>query len=187
MKDQLKMYLEKYVQIDPNELNTIYASMERVTFSKNAFLVCEGNVCTAKYFILKGLVRSFYIDAKGNEKITQFSIENWWVTDLESFLNNTPSNVSIQALETTSVLKIDKHILEHLYFRIPKLERVFRMITENMLIAFQRKHEHYLKMKSKERFTQFVQTFPDFFQRVPQYMIASYLEITPEYLSSLRK
>ena len=106
---------------------------------------------------------------------------------MESFIKKTPSAISIQALEKTEILIIDKEELERLFFSIPKLERLFRIITENMLIAIQRKNDIYLQMKSKNRYNDLVKHFPEFIQRVPQYMIASYLEITPEYLSELRK
>jgi CRP-like cAMP-binding protein len=130
-------------------------------------------------------MRSFYIDNKGNEKITQFALENWWVTNMESFTNETPSFLSIQALEKTTILILNKKDLEDLYTSIPKLERLFRIITEKMLIAMQRKANYYLQLKSKGRYDLLINQFPNFIQRVPQYMVASYLEITPEYLSEL--
>ncbi|OEK07564.1 hypothetical protein A8C32_17355 [Flavivirga aquatica] len=106
---------------------------------------------------------------------------------MESFILEKPSHLFIQALEDTTVLLITKENLELAYVNIPKLERVFRIITENMLIAIERKNEYYIKMGSKERYTSFISELKTFSQRVPQYMIASYLQITPEYLSELRK
>ncbi|MTI39653.1 cyclic nucleotide-binding domain-containing protein [Fulvivirga lutimaris] len=127
----------------------------------------EGKICTSRYFIISGLVRSFYIDDKGNEKITQFAIENWWVTNVESFIKKTPSAMSIQALEKTEMLTIDKEELERLFFSIPKLERLFRIITENMLIATQRKNDIYLQMTSKNRYDDLVKHFPEFSHNLP--------------------
>ena len=105
---------------------------------------------------------------------------------MESFIKESPSTQNIQALEETTVLYLSKETLETLYRKVPKLERLFRIITENMLIANLRKSDVFLQMQSKERYTVFVQQLPNFIQRVPQYMIASYLEITPEYLSELK-
>jgi CRP-like cAMP-binding protein len=187
MKNQLKKYLNRYVRFTDSEIDRIYEKLIFETFEKKEFLVKEGQFCTNKYFIISGLTRSFYVDEKGNEKIVQFALENWWVTSMESFIKGTVSYLSIQAIEETAVLKLKKKDLESLYIAIPKLERLFRLITENMLIAFQRKNDIYLQVKSKERYMGFVNQFPDFAQRVPQYMIASYLEITPEYLSQIRK
>lgn len=187
MKEQIKKHFSRYVEFSDVEIDEIYSKLTHKTFGKKDYLLKEGQVCKYNYFLLNGLVRSFYIDNKGNEKITQFALENWWVTNMESYIKNVPSYSSIQAIEKTTALIIDKVELETLFNSIPKLERFFRLITQNMLIAIQRKNDIYLQMKSKDRYDDLIQHFPVFAQRVPQYMIASYLEITPEYLSELRK
>ncbi|WP_428741721.1 Crp/Fnr family transcriptional regulator [Tenacibaculum sp.] len=187
MKQQIKKYFNRYVEFSDAEINEIYSKLTARTYKKKEFILCEGQICKSNYFIINGLVRSFYIDSKGNEKITQFALENWWITNMESFANKTPSLSSIQALEQTQVLLINKKELEKLYLSMPKLERLFRIITEKMLIASQRRSDIYLQMTSKDRYNDLIKKFPGFSQRVPQYMIASYLEITPEYLSELRK
>lgn len=187
MKEQIKKYFNRYVEFTNAEINEIYSKLIPKTYEKKEYLLKEGQICKNNYFLITGLVRSFYIDKKGNEKITQFALDNWWVTNMESYIKEVPSYSSIQAVEKTIALIISKEELEKLYISIPKLERFFRMITENMLIAIQRKNDIYLQMKSKDRYIDLIKHFPDFAQRVPQYMIASYLEITPEYLSELRK
>ena len=187
MKEQIKRYFSRYVEFSDPEIDEIYSKLISKTFQKKDYILREGQICKSNYSIISGLVRSFYIDNKGNEKITQFALENWWVTSMESFINKTPSLLSIQALEKTEILIINKDELEKLFISTPKLERLFRIITENMLIAIQRRNDIYLQMKSKDRYFDLIKHFPDFSQRVPQYMIASYLEITPEYLSELRK
>ncbi len=187
MKEQIKIYFNRYVSFTDAEIDMIYAKLSTKTFQKKEFLLKENMVCRHNYFIIKGAVRSFYIDEKGHEKITLFAIDNWWVTNLESFIKETPSTLYIQAIEETTVLYLSKETLETLYAAHPKLERFFRRITENMLIANLRKSDFFLQMRSKERYTIFAEQLPNFIQRVPQYMIASYLEITPEYLSELKK
>ena len=187
MKEQIKKYFIRYVEFSDSEIDEICSRLTRKTFQKKEYILKEGQICSCNYFLLNGLVRSFYIDTKGNEKITQFALENWWVTSLESYVKGVPSYSSIQAIENTELLILSKKELDKLYIVIPKLERLFRMITENMLIAIQRKNDIYLQMKSKDRYIDLISHFPGFAQRVPQYMIASYLEITPEYLSELRK
>ena len=187
MKEQIKKHFSRYVEFNHAEIDEIFSKLTRKTFEKKEYLLKEGQVCQNNYFLLSGLVRSFYIDNKGNEKVTQFALENWWVTNMESYIKGVPSYSSIQAIEKTTVLIINKEALETLFKTIPKLERFFRLITENMLIAIQRRNDIYLQMRSKDRYDDLIQHFPIFAQRVPQYMIASYLEITPEYLSELRK
>ena len=187
MKEQLKQYLKRYVDFTDAEVENIYKRLTPKTFQKKEYLLEEGQLCRSNFFLLSGLVRSFYVDPKGNERITQFALENWWVTSMESFIKGTPSYLSIQAIENTNTLILNKADLPELYQAVPKLERLFRMVTENMLIAFQRKNDVYLSMSSKDRYMDLIRHFPDFAQRVPQYMIASYLEITPEYLSQLRR
>ncbi len=187
MKEQIKTYFARYVEFSDEEIDGIYSELKAKVFQKKELLLKENTICKYYYFILKGVVRSYYIDQKGNEKITQFAIDNWWVTHMESFIREAPSTQYLQALEETTVLYLSKETLEKLYLKYPKLERSFRIITENMLIASLRKSDIFLQMRSKERYTNFAKTFPHFMQRVPQYMIASYLEITPEYLSELRR
>lgn len=187
MKDQFKNHISRYVEFNDAEIDEIFSKLTQKIFKKKDYLLKEGQICKNNYFIISGLVRSFYIDNKGNEKITQFALENWWVTNMESYIKDVPSYLSIQAIEKTTVLIFGKEELDRLFKTIPKLERFFRMITENMLIAIQRRNDIYLQMKSKDRYDDLISNFPVFAQRVPQYMIASYLEITPEYLSELRR
>ncbi|AUC85407.1 Crp/Fnr family transcriptional regulator [Polaribacter sp. ALD11] len=187
MKSQFKKNITRYVEFNDVEIDEIFSKLTQKTFSKKDYLLKERQVCKSNYFIISGLVRSFYVDDKGSEKITQFALENWWVTNMESYIKKIPSYVSIQAIEKTTVLIFEKEELDKLFITIPKLERYFRIIIENMLIAIQRRNDIYLQMKSKDRYDDLISNFPAFAQRVPQYMIASYLEITPEYLSELRR
>ena len=187
MKEQIVNYLNRYVSFSLEETDLFYENLTERDYEKKDFLIRQGDTSRYYYFIIKGLVRSFHLDANGKERITQFAIENWWITNLESFIRETPSEISIQALEYTQVLALRKEKLEKLYLDIPKLERFFRILTQNMLIAIQRRNEYYLRMDSKKLYESLIKNLPDFTQRVPQYMIASYLEITPEYLSELRR
>ncbi|TYA92328.1 Crp/Fnr family transcriptional regulator [Seonamhaeicola marinus] len=187
MKQQLLDYFNRYVSFSEEDIDSFFKYLTTASYKKKDFILKEGAICKTTFFITSGLVRTFKIDDKGNEKILHFGIENWWVTNMESFVLQQPSKVYIQALEDTNVLQISKVDLEKAYTAIPKLERAFRLITEKMLIAMERKNEYYLKLNSKERYVDFVRQLKPFSQRVPQYMIASYLDITPEYLSELRK
>lgn len=187
MKEQIKSYLNRYVHFNEEEIHTFCDFLSEKKFDKKEFLLKEGQVCHHYFFISSGLIRQFYIDEKGNEKIIQFAIENWWTTNIDSFTNQVPSALNIQALEKTTAYIISKKSLENLFISLPKTERLFRIITEKTLIAHQRRNYFFMKKKSKERYQHLMEHIPEFAQRVPQYMLASYLEITPEYLSEIRK
>lgn len=187
MKLQLANYLNRYASFNSEEIELIFDSLSQKVFQKKEFLLEQHQLCKERFFIIEGLVRHYRTDPDGNENISLFGIENWWITNLDSFVNEVPSSNAIQAVEKTNVLSISKTELEILYCKVPKLERTFRLITEKTLIAIQRKDEIYMKQSSKERYDSLVDQIPNFAQRVPQYMIASYLDITPEYLSEIRK
>lgn len=184
---QLKEYINRYIPFSDQEVLLFFEFLEIKKLSKRECLLPTNQVCNHHYFILEGLLRSYYIDEKGIDRIIQFAIENWWVTNLESYVRETPSTFTIEALEASTVLSISKPNLELAFIKIPKLERFFRIVTENTLVAIQRKNEYYMKLNSKDRFETLLKSIPDFLQRVPMYMIASYLDITPEYLSEIRK
>ncbi|OJJ19433.1 hypothetical protein BKI52_21735 [marine bacterium AO1-C] len=187
MVDQLHQYFNRYVPFSYEEIEVFCAQLEQKTYTRKSFLLQEGEVCRDKFFITKGLVRTFRIDDKGLEHINLFGIENWWVTNIESFSKEKPSHLYIQAVEQTTVLALSKSRLELLYVQIPQLERAFRIITENMLIAALRHLEFRQQMNNEEMYRHIVRELPGFVQRVPQYMLASYLGMTPEHLSALRK
>lgn len=187
MKDQLNNYFQRYITLTEEEFLDIWSYFDSKIYQPKAFILSKGQVCRYKYFIIEGLVRAYYIDNEEKEKITQFALENWWFTQMESFIKGTPSNLWYQAIEKTTVLRIHKDQLDKLYKQHPKLERFFRIINENMLIAIQRRSDFFMQMSSKERYYHFVERLPHFAQRVPQYMIASYLDISPEHLSTIRK
>ncbi len=187
MREKLKSYINRYVKMEPYEIDLIFSSMSFKRYKRKEFLLKQDDVCEERFFIIEGLVRSFTTDENATENINLFAIDNWWITDIESFVYQIPSNNSIQAIEETTVLSLSKADLEILFTKIPKLERFFRIITEHTLVAFLRKDQIYMKKNSKERYYGLIKGIPAFAQRVPQYMIASYLDITPEYLSEIRK
>lgn len=187
MKKQLGIYLNRYSFFAQGEIDLIYNSCFSKVYKKKEFLLKPQEVCTSKFFISKGLVRQYIPQENGHEKIQGFALEDWWITNLDSFIHKTPSVSAIQAIEETTLLQISKNDIEDLYIQLPKLERVFRIISEKMIIALQRRHDIYMNKNSSDRYATFINQIPYFAQRVPQYMIASYLDITPEYLSEIRK
>lgn len=185
-RDQLFRYLSRYGQLSTREFEVFFQFIHRLQIPRSDYILEAGRVCKHQYFILKGLTRTYHFTADGKERITQFAPENWWITNWESYKREAPSESNIQALEDTVVFQIGKSDLETAFNNVPALERIFRSISENWLIAIQRRSEFYLSLDSKSRYEAFVSNLPGFTQRVPQYMIASYLEISPQHLSVIR-
>lgn len=154
---------------------------------KRQYFLQEGDVCKYQAFVVQGILRSYTVDEKGNEHILQFASEGWWMADLSSYLTNEPSFLNMDALEDAELLLITKPLWEKAMQEVPKLEHYFRIIIQNHLIATQKRLLQSLAETAEEKYNRFVKTYPECLQRVPQHMIASYLGITRETLSRIRK
>lgn len=146
----------------------------------------KGDVSRHMRFIADGCLKCYHIDEDGNEQILQFGIEGWWINDLYSYLTQTPAKYFVQAIEDSCVLQIKRHSLEELYKQIPTIERFFRIKIQNAYVALLDRTIHNMSKPAKQRYLDFRTSYPNIEQRVPQYMVASYLGITPEFLSSIR-
>jgi CRP-like cAMP-binding protein len=149
--------------------------------------VQEGDVCRFETFVNKGCLRAYHIDEKGQEHIAQFAIEGWWISDMYSFLTATPARFNVDALEDSELLCIDKLSLEELYIQVPKFERFFRIILQNAFIAHQQRIIANMSKTVEEHYLDFMNYYSQLEQRVPQHQVASYLGITPESLSRIRR
>ena len=129
----------------------------------------------------------FFINDKTSEQITQFALENWWISDFISFIDSKPSEYFIQAVEKSEVLSIDTLSFEAMLKELPQMERYLRIIMQRAWAASQVRIKYMYELSKEEFYNHFCLSFPEFVQRVPQYMIASYLGLTPEYVSELRK
>lgn len=154
---------------------------------KKQYLLQEGNVCKYTAFVEKGILRTYTIDEKATEHILQFSLEGWWAADLYSFLTNEPSSFNIEALEDSELLLITRPSWDVLLQKIPAFERYFRILIQNNLISTQRRLLGNMTETAEEKYLKLLKSFPDCVQRVPQHMIASYLGITRETLSRIRR
>lgn len=179
-------HISKFVSLNTEEQDTISSFLKLQSFKKKAFLHEYGDTCHSNYFVVKGCLRLYFIDIKGAEQTTQFAIENWWISDLTSYLFQKPSEFYIQAAEQTEVIAIDQRHYEEMLERVPKLERYFRQIYQKLHQASQIRIKYLYSQTAEERYVNFNRMFPDFVQRVPQYMLASYLGFTPEFLSKIR-
>jgi CRP-like cAMP-binding protein len=154
---------------------------------KRQYFLQEGDVCKYQAFVEKGILRSYTIDEKGAEHILQFASEGWWMADLSSYLTGEPSFLNMDVLEEAELLLITKTSWELAMQKVPALERYFRIIIQNNLVATQKRLLQSFSETAEEKYIRFMAIYPDCLQRVPQHMIASYLGIKRETLSRLRK
>ncbi|MCJ8210043.1 Crp/Fnr family transcriptional regulator [Mucilaginibacter sp. RS28] len=186
MYPQLISHIGKYVQLTHDEEQLLCEYVELRQYKKKAYLLEAGKHCPGNFFTLKGVTRMYLINDDLNEQIVQFSIENWWIADYDSLLNKQPARYYIQALEPTEVLLLPDKNVEHLFDQIPKLERYFRIMMQRAYVASQRRIGFIYGMSDEERYRHFLKLNPEFVQRVPQYMLASYLGFTPQFMSRIR-
>ena len=135
---------------------------------------------------MSGCLRSYFIDANGFEHILQFAIEDWWIADMMSITTQRPGNLAIDALEDSEVMLLSRENQLKLFDECPKFERYFRIITENGMVSFQRRVLENISLPAAERYKNFAKRYPVMVQRLPQTQVASYLGITPEFLSKIR-
>ncbi len=178
--------LRRYIELRSEEEVELASYVKQRTYLKGQYICQAEDICRYQTFIVSGLTRTFHLDANGSEHIISFGMENWWVGDLCSFASQTPADFNVHCLEKTEVVQISYQNLEKLYQLNPKMERFFRLIIQNAYIKSQQRIVRNHSLTAKERFVLFSQEYPPLLQRVPQYMIASYLGITKEFLSSIR-
>jgi CRP-like cAMP-binding protein len=183
----LKKHLVKLIQISDEEFEFVFSFFQPITVKKKKNLMEKGEICKRHFFVGKGCLRMFFIDNKGVEQTIQFAIENWWITDLISFQKREVSEFFIQAVEDSEVMAIKFDHQEELLRKHPVMERYFRTIYQHAFAASQMRMKFQNDYSKEEMYQHFSRSFPGFIQRIPQYLLASYLGFTPEYLSEIRK
>jgi len=187
MQKTLFQHLSKFIDLSEKEVEVFRKYIETHQFKKKEYILNAGKVCKYLYFVEEGCLRMYFVNNKGVEQITQFALEGWWLSDYQSFTNQKPSDYYIQAIEDATIISIDYQNLEILLNELPKAEKYFRKMLQKTVAGAQIRSKLLYEMSKEEFFVHFSTSFPEFMQRVPQYMIASYLGLTPEYLSELRK
>jgi len=182
----LLSYIENYITLTEDESLFLQSKIKQRSYLKGQFIVQQGDVCNTTNFIVTGCTKMFHADADGLEHIVMFSEENWWSSDLGSYISQTPADYNIQCTEPTKVIQFSFLNQEELFEKIPKLERFFRIILEKALVASQKRIVRNFSLPAKERYVYFKEQYPTIEQRIPQYMIASYLGITKEFLSKIK-
>ncbi|KIO75012.1 cyclic nucleotide-binding protein [Pedobacter lusitanus] len=186
MYQELLDHIRKYVQLEPQEEQLLCDKLELKKLKRKEFLLEPGKLCKGNYFVVKGCLRQFFINRKLNEQIIHFGIENWWIADHDSLLNHQPATCYIQAIEEAELLLLNEKDTVMLFKEVPALETYFRIMMQKSFVAAQRRIGFIFNQTEEERYRHFSKLFPDFVQRVPQYMLASYLGFTPQFLSRLR-
>ncbi|MFT2008678.1 Crp/Fnr family transcriptional regulator [Pontibacter sp. 13R65] len=181
-----RSHLDKFIHLSDQEYQEILTFFEAHSVSKKEYLLQEGQVCKKHYFVLKGCLRKFFINEKGVEQTTEFAIENWWLTDHIAYERQLQSGFHIQAVEKADLLSISHSSQENLLQQHPKMERYFRYVYQRAFAASQMRIRYLYGLSREELYRHFNEHYPEFVQRVPQYLLASFLGFTPEYLSEIR-
>jgi len=184
--ETFKSHLEKFITVSEEEFISISSFFQINDVKKKENLMLEGELGKFRYFVLKGCLRKYFINEKGTEQTTEFAIENWWMADHFAYEQQLKTQFNIQAVENSSVLMIDFQSQEALLQRHPLMERYFRIIYQKACAASERRIRYLYEMSREELYIHFSTQYPDFIQRVPQYLLASFLGFTPEYLSEIR-
>ncbi len=184
--EPLLNYFKRIIALNNEEKQLVKEKFQPRLYRKRQYILQEGDVCKQMNFVVRGCLRMFAIDDKGNTHILQFAAENWWITDISSFYERKNSKLNIDALEDTMVLQISFENLTSLYNQAPKFNRIFRVLIENSHVALQKRLLQNISSTAEERYLSFIQTYPQLSNRLPQTQIASYLGITPEFISRIR-
>ncbi|WP_046245860.1 Crp/Fnr family transcriptional regulator [Hymenobacter terrenus] len=182
----LLAHIARYVTLTAAEADLLIGYLRRQPVARKELLLAQGQVCPANYFVLRGCLRTYLTTEKGTEQTIQFGIEGWWLTDYASLDSRRASEFFIQAVEDTEVVVFDQQVQEEVFGRLPQLERYFRLILQRAVAASQFRVKLMFSLSGEQRYHHFNALFPEFVQRVPQYMLASYLGFTPEFLSKIR-
>jgi CRP-like cAMP-binding protein len=187
MFEKLRAFFERSVPITDEQFDLIKSQFTPRKVKKYEILVRAGEICKFGIFVASGCLRTYTIDDKGKEHILQFSVENWWTGDMHSFITSTPATFNVDALEDSDLLLFDNTALQNVTSNVPGLAMLFQMGLQRSTSAQNKRIAASLSATAEERYDSFLKTYPTVAQRVPQHMIASYLGISPETLSRIRK
>jgi CRP-like cAMP-binding protein len=180
-------YFSSFIPLSNAEIATLKATFVERKIKRRQFILQEGDVCKLNTFVVEGCFRMYFVDENGKEHNLQFAVENWWIGDIGSFHSGEPSRLNIEALENSTILQIKKEDQLKLFVEHPKFNRIFRVFTENALVSYQQRVLQNISSTAEERYLDFVKRYPFFFNRISNVQIASFLGVTPEFLSTIRK
>ena len=179
--------IKKHIDLNEEEHDYFISLLTQKKLKKKEFILQQGDTCRNIFFINQGGLRAFYINQNGKESTIMFAIKDWWITDMNCFLNQTPAMSNIVALENTSLLQLSFFQLQNLYQRVPKFERFFRILMEKAYVREQLRALDNLTLTAEERYEKFIEKYPKINEQITQKQLASYLGISPEFLSTIKK
>lgn len=178
--------ISKIITLTPQEEQLFLSKTTTQTYKAKTILLNANQVSNHTYFVNSGILRSFTINDNIVEHILHFACEGWWIGDMYSYITQKSGNLFIEVLEDAEVVTISKENHQQLYHEIPKLERFFRILAENSLVAHQERLMDNLSLTAEERFEKFCSKYPTLIQHVAQKQIASYIGVTPEFFSKMK-
>jgi CRP/FNR family transcriptional regulator, anaerobic regulatory protein len=176
----------KHIVLTQQEQLYFMSLLKKQTVAKKDFILTEGQLCKYINFVNTGTLRAFYTDKESKESTIMFAIADWWITDMYCFTNQLPAMLNIQAVEHSEIFQLPKNNLDTLYDNVPRFEKFFRIIMQNAYIREQLRVIQSLSLSAEERYDNFMNKYPQIACQVTQKQIASYLGITPEFLSNIR-
>jgi len=180
-------YLNAILPLDENEKGIVQELFVSRRVKRRQFIHHEGDVCDYANFVIQGCLKMFMVDEEGKEHNLQFAIENHWIGDLGNFHSGEPSKLYVEALENSLILQISKKNLFRLYDEFPKFNKVFRIMKEKHIAEYQNRILQNISSTGEERYLDFLKRNPELFNRISNVQIASYLGVTPVFLSMIRK
>jgi CRP-like cAMP-binding protein len=187
MFELLREHIARRIDITDEEFELATSFFTPRKLRKKQFLVQEGEPGRYIAYVTRGCLRTYTVDENGEEHVVEFAIEDWWASDLRSFLSGENATFNIDAIEDSRLLLVDRESREGLLRAVPKMERFFRLLQESNYVATHRRIGESLSKSADERYLNFLKTYPQLVRRIPQKYIASFLGITPQSLSRIRK
>jgi len=185
--EQLLKTVQQKVTLTSDEAELLKQFFTLKKVRKRQYMLNEGEVCKYNLFVAKGLLRSFGVEENGYEQVVQFAVEGWWISDLNSFFSGDVAVYNIEALEDCELLLLTRQSMDKMLEKLPKMERYFRLLMQNHIVALRQRIIASQRHSAEERYIKLIEGFPTILARVPQQYIASYLGMTPETLSRVRK
>jgi CRP-like cAMP-binding protein len=182
----IENYVRKFVVLTDEELATFTAAFKEVKAKKRQFLIQPNFVARHRYFVVKGALRAYVLGEEGQDPTIQLAIEEWWISDYNSYMFQQPASMFVMAVEDSTLLQISFEDEQQLKAASYKYETFFRIIAERAAAFMQRRVITNLTKSAEQRYDQFVERYPAMVNRFPQYVIASYLGMTTEFLSKIR-
>jgi CRP-like cAMP-binding protein len=178
--------ISKHITLDEEEKKYFLSILHYRKVARGKALLNYGEICKSQYFVIDGCLRNYSIDSDGKEHIIAFACKDWWIGDLYSYLTETPAESTIDALVPTEVFEIMKWDMEKVYERIPKFDRFFRILFQNAMVNQLGRLGQIMSIPAEERYKGFIKQYPGIYEQIPLKYIASYLGISPEFLSKIR-